>query len=392
VQGVHQVIALLEIPDLDGYERSLLEWSRDSLYRVQSAPTPDAWLKWYRETLGAINQLSERLGQQKSSNLVATGPSDQDGQARLARMRDCHTAFLQRWNVRLQDQGAAVKTRLLDDVGYVPIEETGSQSHLNFAVAPGELQRFADHVFSQLSAWSVDVEAKLTPSWHQHVGEQAAREGMTAAARPPPQWTPIRLGASPSPLPRIDGHGVRRPTLFIAVMRVFRSIQSIFTMIGMLFATVFVALATDKSGVLRGVITGLFGFVALLVGGGVGIYVGKRSMADEIAQARIDNRQRLHGVIKTWVGTVVDAHRTRMQGLIASVGPEMKGRLGQWIEESWGSSGANQRFFPAKDHGPLLLTLNTARNGIAMRVAQLEYEMAASQQNPDSGTRAHPEK
>lgn len=377
VQATHQLMALLEYPELDAFERNLLEWHRESLTRTRAEPTPAGWLRWYRDALGAIRQLTARWQQARE----ATAPQNEAlpfSANAVARLKDCHTAFIQRWNVRLQDQSTTLKARLVEDVAQLPVAETTSETHIQFAISQEVFAPFSAHVLQALNAWSSDVEAKLSPSWSAHVNEVLSIERLPPPVSRTPDWPAVRLGISITAPARLDPHAIRRPTIMNTFLRTVRSAQSVVTLLSVAAASTLVVVGKDGSSNEKALWGAVVGVVGVVVGLVAAITFGRRSIRDEIEQARTDEQHRLHAVIQTWIGTVVDGHRGRMQTLLASTASDARSKLVEWADESWkqppapyGARAANKQ----ADYGPLLLSLNSIRGALATRAAQLELEL-----------------
>jgi len=386
IPATHQFLALLEFPELDAYDRNLLDWQKERMAQVRSQPAPAGWLQWYREALGAVRQLSAKWQAPKEADPQAqSAPSQPCNPAALARIKDANTAFIQRWNVRLQDQSLTVKSRLMEDVVRVPVGESRSETHIQFAVSEEELKRFANHATAVLNSWSQDVESKLTPSWQQHVTEAVAAERLVPPKVPSPPWPQARLGVSAGPLPHLEAHAVRRPTLFNAVMRIFRSVQSLISLIGTSIVGLVIAwFASDKgttATTTQSLIRGAIATAGILLGAALGLFLGYRSLKDELAQAKIDQCQRIQTILQSWISTIVDGHRTRMQALVGSAGSEARSRLGEWADEAWGTRPAApvvRVALRSNDFSSHLLTLNSVRNAMATRISQLELDIATA--------------
>jgi hypothetical protein len=377
IQAAHQLVALLEYAEVDSYDRSLLEWQRETLFRVRAQPSLEGWLGWYRQALGAIHQLSGKWQAAKEGQpREATGPTLHPASA--TRIKEAHAAFVQRWNVRLQDQAAMVKGTLLQWLETVQPTENRSETHIQFVVLPEEVERLRGMLEQTLNGWSADVESKLTPSWHDHLREVVTAERTPAVTLRPPPWPQVRLGVSALPAPHVDAHAVRRPNLFTSITRMFRSVQSMVMMLATtLIAGVLGAVAGSEH---RAIFAAVAAVLGLVVGLPPAVYFGIRSLNDEVNQARVDQRQRIRMALQSWMNQAVEAHRARMQALLAGSGAEAKARLTEWVEQAWGvvaQSSPLQRPSGRQDLGSLLLSLNTMRSALATRAAQLEYEMAS---------------
>lgn len=376
VPATHQLMALLEYPELDGFERSVLEWHRDSLARVRASPAPNEWLRWYRDALTAIRQLTSRWQPPKDVPVQPEAPSFNPNA--VARIKDSHSSFLQRWNVRLQDQCTTLKAKLLEDVARLPVSESSSETHIQFSLRSEAFVPFSNHVLQVLNSWSTDVESKLTASWHAHLSAVLATEQLGVPPQRPPDWPLVRLGMSVLGPARLDPHAIRRPTILNTFLRTIRSAQSVVTILSVVGASALVVLGREGSPTDKAFLGAAVGGIGVLVGLVAALTFGRKSIRDEVEQARVDERHRLHGIVQTWIATVVEAHRGRMQTLLATTSADARSRLVEWADECWkpaGIPGGARQSPRQSDYAPLLLSLNSVRSALATRAAQLELEI-----------------
>lgn len=64
------------------------------------------------------------------------------------------------------------------------------------------------------------------------------------------------------------------------------------------------------------VITALMAFGVMFLAALLGFFMARRQLADDLAQIRHDEHQRLHTALQSWVLGVVDSHKARLQTLM----------------------------------------------------------------------------
>lgn len=388
VAAAHQLIALREYAELDDGARQVVSGLRDGLHRSRAAGDASSWLAWYHHALTAVQTIQQWLQAARSSRTQPSEPISEDN--RLARIKDSQQAFVQRWNVRLQDQTAAVRTQLLEELAHVYVGEFESALHLQFAI-PLEVQKATmERVHCVLDAWAEDVAHKLTPSWHSHLLEAVRAERLVVPGRQggPPAWPRVRLKTSAMAPLRIEATSTRRPTLFRSIWKEFSQLRMLFGILtgGPVAAALFLnsssknntgqaqseaartAIEHEKALTLALAVSGIA--IAAIIG----IVLGYRGLGDELAQVRHDHEQRQRAAIHSYITATVESFRSRMQTLIGSVGQEARSRLGDWLEAAFNHRPTSSTPVSNPDVGTLLMQLNSIRGGIATRIAQLELE------------------
>ncbi len=391
VQAAHQLLAMLEYAELDAYDRSVLEWQRETMQRVRAQSSSAVWLQWYRDALGAMRQLQTKWQAAREPAVAASEPSASLAPASAARLKEAHNAFIQRWNVRLQDQALMVKNRVGAEAHAVPVSDVVSQTHIQFTVRPEDLGRFATSVQRVLNEWGADVASKLTPSWHDHLKEVVTAERTPRVSLRPPPWPQVSFVMSALPAPQAESHAVRRPTALMSITRAFRSVQSIATLLIGLALPVVTLVATggssesgsaSTSALIRALLTAATGVLGLGIGLPLAAWFGFRSLQDEVTQSRSDQAQRIRGSLQLWASQAVDNQRGRIQALLAGSTAEARARLTEWVDQAWDVKPASlpgpRPASKGPDYGPLLLSMNGIRGALATRVAQLEFELGAA--------------
>ncbi len=389
VQAVHQLLSLLEYAELDRSDRDVLERQREALQRVRAQPTPAAWLQWYREVLQATRQLQTRWQQARDPAAASANPGVALAPTSAARLKETYNVFIQRWNVRLQDQALLVKNQAAAAAHVVPVSDVMSKTHIQFIVRPDELGAFATMIRQMLNDWGVDVASKLTPSWHDHLKEVVTAERTPRVTLRPPPWPTVQFGLSALPPPQIEAYAVRRPTALMSIQRSFRTVQSIVTMlVGLTVPVVAFGLdfASSRSGEASGSsLRTAFTAIAAVLGLGVFLplsaWFGFASLQDEVAQSRTDQTQRIRGALLLWASQAVDSQRARIQSILAASASEAKLRLAEWVDRAWDATppsiAASKSPSKGPDYGQLLVSMNSIRAALATRVAQLNFELAA---------------
>jgi hypothetical protein len=377
IPSVHQFLALAEMPEVDDYERNLIAWHRERLFAVRQNPTPTAWLSWYREVMGAIQQLSSRWAQAKLE--VTPSPRQEHPQvAALARLKDASGPFLQRWNLRIQDQATALKDQLLNQLQKVPIEEIVGATHITFRVSQEDRDRLSQYVAHSLTLWSRDVEAKLTPSWLEHVHKSLTAEYLPLPPSKPPPWPILSLIPSNLPSAHFQQQSTRRPTLSQSILRMFQSTRSLFasfviTIIGG------ISIFSDNKSATQNTRLAQFilGLLSLFVAASIGVFWGNKKLHEELDHLRDEQRQRSLQIIQSWVASVVDNHKNRLQSLLSSTGSDVRSRLGEWVDVSWPIPSQSPPVATKRDVNALSFSLNSAKSAIASRISQIEFELSS---------------
>jgi len=383
VQAVHQLLALLEYPELDDYDRSLLGWQREQILRVKANPSPQTWLQWYRDALGAMRQLQGKWQAQRAPAPPPSQPNALLAPTSAARIKEAHSNFVARWNVRLQDQALVVKNRVSEQALKVPVSDVMSQTHLQFTIRSEDLTAFCSYVHHVLNDWGADVASKLTPSWHDHLKQVVTAESTPAVTMRPPQWPSLNFALAATSTAHPEHHAVRRPTLLQAITRAFQNFRSISSLLGISLLLGGSGGGCSKLLKLENETAAMLGILGALVGVVIGmpfaIWLGSRSLKDEIHQSRVDQTHRMRASLQAWATQAVENQRTRIQALLAGSTAEAKARLSDWVDQAWEAKPTPfaVQSAPVKgpDYGPLLLTLNSARGALATRVAQLELEL-----------------
>jgi hypothetical protein len=345
ILAVHQVLGVLAYEELEPMDRSALEWARDRLEAVRANPTPAAWLAWYRESLSLIGQLTARSQARREEAVTATAPpSSASNSFAVGRVKEAGGAFLQRWQVRLQDQTTTLKQRFTADSDNVSISIQETDTALIFTVSDDEQTRFGAYVAATLNEWSTHVEASLVPSWRQHVRELLHAERLAAGPVPPPNWNVPPLTSSTPLAPNLAPLSTRRMSKGMALLRAVRDGNPL---------SIAVNIAT--------------------------LGLSLRNLNQEAARAVDEQCHRMHAAVSTWAGTAVDAHRTRMQTLLSGAQADARARLSEWADAAWPVRSALVTSRPSSpDMVPWASTLGMAKSAIATRIAQLEFEISGS--------------
>lgn len=387
IPASHQLMALLEYPELEGYERTSLEWLRDRLTAVRNQPSIAGWLAWYRDALGVIRQLTTRWQQPKDEPPSAPVPSTPlFNPAAVGRIKDLSNGFSQRWGVRLQDQAMQVKNQLLYDTNKLRIVQHATETHVVFRVDPSQIYQFQGYVFKTLSDWSSGVEASLGQSWYEHLRSAIHAEGLPSGATPPPPWPSTKLSPAALVVPQLDDYAIRRPTLANVFVR---SLRSVFGAVSMFTTVVGLTLSTFGDPKYRSLVAAGTGALVLLMGGPLAYSSAQRSLRDELEQAERDQTQRLQGAVQSWLGQVIDGHRMRMQSLVGGAGGDVRSRLGEWADGVWSTKAVGPVVTPrgapkGGDTSQWVSTLNLVKTAMATRAAQLEFEAGAPASAPRS--------